>query len=40
MRYFKLIICTGIVLLLAGAAVAQEDFINVFAGGGPNDVAA
>ncbi len=40
MRYFKLIICTGIVLLLAGAASAQEDFINVFAGGGPNDVAA
>ncbi len=40
MRYFKLIVCTGIVLLLAGAAGAQEDFINVFAGGGPNDVAA
>jgi hypothetical protein len=40
MRYFKLIVCTGIVLLLAGAASAQEDFINVFAGGGPNDVAA
>jgi len=40
MRYFKLIVCTGIVLLLAGGASAQEDFINVFAGGGPNDVAA
>jgi len=40
MRYFKRMVCTGIVLLLAGAASAQEDFINVFAGGGPNDVAA
>jgi len=40
MRYFKLIVCTGIVLLLAGVASAQEDYINVFAGGGPNDVAA
>ena len=40
MPYFKLIVCTGIVLLLAGAASAQEDYINVFAGGGPNDVAA
>ena len=40
MRYFKLIVCTGIVLLLAGAASAQEDYINIFAGGGPNDVLA
>jgi hypothetical protein len=40
MSYFKLMVCTGIMLLLAGAASAQEDFINVFAGGGPNDVAA
>ncbi len=40
MRYFKLMVCTGIVLILAGAACAQEDFINVFGGGGPNDVAA
>ena len=40
MGYFKLIVCTGIVLLLAGAASAQEDYINIFAGGGPNDVAA
>src|SRR5271170_4522738 len=40
MRYLKLMICTGIVLLLAGAASAQEGFINVFAGGGPNDVKA
>jgi sugar lactone lactonase YvrE len=40
MRYFKLMVCTGIVLLLAGAASAQEGFINVFAGGGPNDVTA
>ncbi len=40
MGYFKRIVCTGIVLLLAGLASAQEDYINVFAGGGPNDVAA
>ena len=40
MRYFKLMVCTGIALLLVGAASAQEDFINVFAGGGPNDVKA
>ncbi len=40
MRYFKLMVCTGILLLLTGAATAQEDFINIFAGGGPNDVAA
>jgi sugar lactone lactonase YvrE len=40
MRYFKLIVCTGIVLLIAGAARAQEDYINVFAGGGPNDITA
>jgi trimeric autotransporter adhesin len=40
MRYFKLMVCTGIVLLLAGAAGAQEGFINVIAGGGPNDVPA
>jgi NHL repeat len=40
MRYFKLMVCTGIVLLLAGVASAQEDFINVFAGGGPNNVPA
>ena len=40
MRYFKLMVCTGILLLMTGAAIAQEDFINVFAGGGPNDVAA
>jgi hypothetical protein len=40
MRYIKLIVCTGIVLLLAGAATAQEDYINVFAGGGPNDITA
>jgi hypothetical protein len=40
MRYFKLMVCTGIMLLLAGAANAQEGFINVFAGGGPNNVSA
>ncbi len=40
MRYFKLIVCTGILLLLSAAAFAQQDYINVFAGGGPNDVMA
>ncbi|MGA8501361.1 MAG: hypothetical protein WB683_07430 [Candidatus Sulfotelmatobacter sp.] len=40
MRYIKLMVCTGILLLLAGAASAQEDYINIFAGGGPNDVTA
>lgn len=40
MRYFKLFVCTGILLLLTGAASAQQDYINIFAGGGPNNVPA
>jgi hypothetical protein len=40
MRYFRLVICAGILLLLSGAASAQQDYINVYAGGGPNNVAA
>ncbi len=40
MRHFKLVVCTGILLLLSGAASAQEDYINIFAGGGPNNVTA
>jgi streptogramin lyase len=40
MRYFKLVVCTGILLLLSAAASAQQDYINVFAGGGPNNVPA
>jgi hypothetical protein len=40
MRYFRLVICAGILLFLSGAASAQQDFINVYAGGGPNNVAA
>ncbi|MGC2730864.1 MAG: choice-of-anchor D domain-containing protein [Candidatus Sulfotelmatobacter sp.] len=40
MRYIKLMVCTGILLLLAGVASAQEDYINILAGGGPNDVTA
>ena len=40
MSYFKLIVCTGILLLLSGAASAQQDYINIFAGGGPNNLPA
>jgi hypothetical protein len=40
MRYFRLVVCAGILLLLSGAASAQQDFISTFAGGGPNNVAA
>jgi trimeric autotransporter adhesin len=40
MRYFRLVICGGILLLLAGAASAQEDYINIYAGGGPNNITA
>jgi sugar lactone lactonase YvrE len=40
MRYIRLIVCAGILLFLAGAASAQQGFINNFAGGGPNDVPA
>lgn len=40
MRYFRLVICAAILLLLSGAASAQQDYINVYAGGGPNNVPA
>jgi sugar lactone lactonase YvrE len=40
MRHFRLVICAGILLILSGAASAQQDYINVYAGGGPNNVAA
>jgi sugar lactone lactonase YvrE len=40
MRYFRLIVCAGILLVLAGAASAQEDYINIYAGGGPNNIPA
>ena len=40
MRYFKLMVCTGILLLLSGAASGQQDYISIFAGGGPNNVPA
>ena len=40
MRYFRLVICAGILLTLSAAASAQQDYINVYAGGGPNNVTA
>ena len=40
MRYFRLVVCAGILLLLSGAASAQEDYINIYAGGGPNNIPA
>jgi hypothetical protein len=40
MRYLRLVICAVILLLLSGAASAQQDYINSFAGGGPNNVPA
>src|ERR1700733_1960590 len=40
MRYFRLVVCAGILLFLSGAASAQQDYINNFAGGGPNNVPA
>ena len=40
MRYFRLVVCAGILLFLSGAASAQQDYINVYAGGGPNNVVA
>ena len=40
MRYFRLIVCAVILLSLSGAASAQQDYINVYAGGGPNNVTA
>jgi hypothetical protein len=40
MSHFKLLVCTAILLLLSQAASAQADYINIFAGGGPNNVPA
>jgi NHL repeat len=40
MRYFRLVVCAGILLFLSGAASAQQGYINNFAGGGPNNVPA
>ncbi len=40
MRYFKFVICAAILLFVSGAASAQQDYINNFAGGGPNNVPA
>jgi hypothetical protein len=40
MRYFRLVACAAIMLLISGVANAQQDFINNFAGGGPNNVPA
>jgi hypothetical protein len=40
MRYFRLVVCAGILLILSGAAGAQQDYINIYAGGGPNNVTA
>jgi sugar lactone lactonase YvrE len=40
MRYFKFVICAAILLFVSGAASAQQDYINTFAGGGPNNVPA
>jgi hypothetical protein len=40
MRYFKFVICAAILLCVSGAASAQQDYINTFAGGGPNNVPA
>jgi len=37
---FQLVVCAGIMLLLSGTAKAQQDYINNFAGGGPNGVPA
>jgi sugar lactone lactonase YvrE len=40
MRHFKLIVCAGIMLFISGVAGAQQDIINNYAGGGPNNVPA
>jgi NHL repeat len=37
---FQLVVCAGIMPLISGVASAQQDFINNFAGGGPNNVPA
>jgi sugar lactone lactonase YvrE len=40
MRHFRLIVCAVIMLFIAGVARAQQDIINNYAGGGPNNVPA
>src|ERR1700723_3879806 len=40
MRHFRLIVCPVIMLFTSGVASAQQDIINNYAGGGPNNVPA
>lgn len=40
MHHIRLVVCAGILLAMSGAAEAQQDFVNTFAGGGPNNVLA
>jgi sugar lactone lactonase YvrE len=40
MRHLKLIVCAVIMLFISGVASAQQDIINNYAGGGPNNVPA
>jgi sugar lactone lactonase YvrE len=40
MRHFRLIVCAVIMLFISGVASAQQDIINNYAGGGPNNVPA
>src|SRR5271168_3039252 len=40
MRYFRVIAWVGIWLITSQAASAQQDYINNFAGGGPNNIPA
>ncbi len=40
MRYFKMIVCAALLLFVAGAASAQEDYLNTWAGGGPDNIPA
>src|SRR5271156_4016307 len=40
MRYLKMIVCAALLLFVAGAASAQQDYLNNFAGGGPDNVPA
>jgi hypothetical protein len=40
MRYLKMIVCAALLLFVCGAASAQQDYLNNFAGGGPDNVPA
>jgi len=40
MRHFRLIVCAVIMLFISGVASPQQDIINNYAGGGPNNVPA